>query len=152
RLCWSAGLSQASRAASLSVKRRRARGLPLPPALYRSARRRCYLPDVRFSELSALSARHWRFVLLLVAATIVFGVFGITRLARPEDPTLEVNEVVAYTVYAGAGPADVEQLVSKPLDEAIKGVDHVRTVTSFALNSLSLIDVIMEDGADYAKV
>jgi multidrug efflux pump subunit AcrB len=107
---------------------------------------------VRFSELSALSVRHWRFVLLLVVATIAFGVIGVTRMARQEDPTLEVNEVVVYTAYPGAAPADVEQLVCKPLDEAIKGVEDVRTVISFALNSLAVIDVVMEDGADYAKV
>ncbi len=91
-------------------------------------------------------------MLLLVVGTIAFGVLGVMRMARQEDPTLEVNEVVVYSVYPGAAPADVEQLVCKPLDEAIKGVDDVRTVISFALNSLAVIDVVMEDGADYAKV
>lgn len=107
---------------------------------------------MRLTELSALSLKHWRFVVVLVMGALLFGVFGFANLPRQEDPEAKVTEVGIYTLFPGATPATIEQLVSKPLEENAKGVEDVEHVVSYSLANLSLLDVFIKDDADVDQV
>lgn len=80
----------------------------------------------------------WMFTL----GIMLFGLVAMGRLAVNLLPDLSYPTLTIRTDYAGAAPAEVEQLVSKPIEEAVGIVKGIRKVHSVSRAGRS--DVIME--------
>src|SRR3990167_8894631 len=91
---------------------------------------------------------NFRYVLLLIIAITVAGVFGYLNLPRRLTPEVKIPIVSVTTVLPGAGPNDVESLVTIPIEDQIVSLEGVNTVTSSSAESFSLIAVEYESGVD----
>lgn len=80
----------------------------------------------------------WMFTL----GILLFGLVAAGRLAVNLLPDLSYPSLTVRTEFVGAAPAEVEQLVSKPIEEAVGIVKGVRTVQSVSRSGRS--DVVME--------
>lgn len=80
----------------------------------------------------------WMFAL----GIIIFGLVAMSRLAINLLPDLSYPTLTIRTEYTGAAPAEVEQLVSKPIEEAVGIVKGIRRVESVSRAGRS--DVVME--------
>jgi len=92
-----------------------------------------------------------RLVILITLAIVVFGFVAYGRLPRNLNPDLNIPIVIVNTVLPGAGPADVESLITIPLEDAVRGVDGVKTVTSSSRDSVSTISLEFSSGTDPDK-
>jgi len=81
-------------------------------------------------------------VWMFTFAIILFGMVSLSRLAINLLPELSYPTLTIRTDYIGAAPGEIEQLVSKPIEETIGVVKGVRTVTSTSKASQS--DVLLE--------
>ncbi|GAA0344494.1 efflux RND transporter permease subunit [Bowmanella denitrificans] len=81
-------------------------------------------------------------VWMFTFAIILFGMVSLSRLALNLLPELSYPTLTIRTDYPGAAPGEVEQLVSKPVEEAVGVVKGVRTVTSTSKAGQS--DVVLE--------
>ncbi|WP_192022882.1 efflux RND transporter permease subunit [Shewanella sp. WPAGA9] len=80
----------------------------------------------------------WMFML----AIMLFGMVGFTRLAVKLLPDLSYPSITVRTAYDGAAPVEVEQLISKPIEEAVGVVKGLRTISSISRSGMS--DVVLE--------
>ncbi len=80
----------------------------------------------------------WMFTL----GIMLFGLVAMSRLAVNLLPDLSYPTLTIRTEYTGAAPAEVEQLVSKPIEESVGIVKGIRKVESVSRAGRS--DVIME--------
>ncbi|HSG50921.1 MAG TPA: efflux RND transporter permease subunit [Rheinheimera sp.] len=80
----------------------------------------------------------WMFTL----GILLFGLVAAGRLAVNLLPDLSYPSLTVRTEFIGAAPAEVEQLVSKPIEEAVGIVKGVRKVQSVSRSGRS--DVVME--------
>ena len=80
-------------------------------------------------------------VSMFTFAVLLFGMVSLGRLSVNLLPDLSYPTLTIRTDYTGAAPAEVEQLVSKPIEEAIGVVKGVRKVTSTSRAGQS--DVVM---------
>uniref|UniRef100_A0A486XV89 RND multidrug efflux transporter Acriflavin resistance protein n=1 Tax=Rheinheimera sp. BAL341 TaxID=1708203 RepID=A0A486XV89_9GAMM len=80
----------------------------------------------------------WMFTL----GILLFGMVAAGRLAVNLLPDLSYPSLTVRTEFVGAAPAEVEQLVSKPIEEAVGIVKGVRKVMSVSRSGRS--DVVME--------
>ena len=80
----------------------------------------------------------WMFTL----AILLFGFVSLTRLSLNLLPELSYPTLTIRTDYTGAAPGEIEQLVSKPIEEAVGVVKGIRTVTSASKAGQS--DVVLE--------
>jgi HAE1 family hydrophobic/amphiphilic exporter-1 len=80
----------------------------------------------------------WMFTL----GILLFGLVAMSRLAVNLLPDLSYPTLTIRSEYPGAAPAEVEQLVSKPIEESIGIVKGIRKVESVSRAGRS--DVIME--------
>ncbi|NDV90080.1 MMPL family transporter [Alteromonas sp. 345S023] len=69
-------------------------------------------------------------VSMFTFAVLLFGMVSLSRLSVNLLPDLSYPTLTIRTDYTGAAPAEVEQLVSRPIEEAIGVVKGVRKVTS----------------------
>ena len=86
----------------------------------------------------------WMFVL----AVMLFGMVSLSRLAINLLPDLSYPTLTIRADYDGAAPAEVEQLVSKPIEEAIGTVKNVRMVHSVSKAGQSDVVLEFEWGSD----
>ena len=73
------------------------------------------------------------------AVILLLGAFAYLTMPREQDPEINFNWVMITTVLPGASAEDVEKRVTKPLEDAIKGVADVRFSTSSSRESVSNI-------------
>ena len=82
------------------------------------------------------------FIVLIVFA----GFTTYQNLPKELFPDVVVPTIFVSTIYPGATPADIETLITKPIEKQVKGLNGVKKVTSNSLSDVSLITV--EFGTD----
>lgn len=84
-------------------------------------------------------------VYLLVAVFVVLGVFSILRINKDEFPTFEIKEGLVVGVYPGASAEQVEQQLTKPLEDVLYTVPEVlRSSNSYTQNGICYIYVNLD--------
>lgn len=78
---------------------------------------------------------------MLIIALVVLGLFSLPRLAVDLYPDMEIPIAIVSTSYEGAAPAEVEELVTKPLEGAIATTEGIKEIRSNSQNGFSLVIV-----------
>jgi hydrophobic/amphiphilic exporter-1 (mainly G- bacteria), HAE1 family len=89
--------------------------------------------------LSEVSIRRPVFTAMVTIALMTLGLLGARNLGVDLYPNVEFPIVVVVTAYPGAGPEEVEQLVTKPIEEAVSGINGVDKVRSYSRDSVSTV-------------
>lgn len=82
---------------------------------------------------------------------LIMGLVSYHHLELRHKPNVSQNEVAIGTVYPGANAAAVENQVTKPLEDALSGIDGVKKITSSSQDSRSDIFVKFKPGIDNNK-
>jgi multidrug efflux pump subunit AcrB len=89
---------------------------------------------------------------LLTLFLIVVGAFAFLTTRREMIPEFTFFMVMIETRYPGASPAEVEELVTTPIEDELRSVDSIDTVESYSLENLSMIVVRLDDRLNEAEV
>lgn len=93
-------------------------------------------------NLTELSIRRRVTVSMFMVAVLLFGSVALSRLKVNLLPELTFPSLTVRTDFRGAAPAEVEHLISKPIEESLGIVKNVRLVRSTSRTGQS--DVILE--------
>ncbi len=85
---------------------------------------------------------------MLALVIVVFGILAFTQLGLDFFPDVEFPTVSVITVYAGASPVDIENTITRPLEQIINSVSRVKKVNSVTSEGLSIIMVEFEWGTN----
>jgi HAE1 family hydrophobic/amphiphilic exporter-1 len=89
---------------------------------------------------------------LLFVIMIVAGVFSLGALPMERYPEVNFGKVVITTLYPGASPRDVEALVTREIELALDGLEHVELIRANSVRERSAIVVKFRDDADYDEL
>lgn len=81
-------------------------------------------------------------------AVILLGVLGLSKLKIDLLPDITFPIITVITRYPGAGPEEVEEFVTKPVEEAAAIVEDLKRIRSTSQDSLSLVILEFEWGTD----
>ncbi|MDR4949626.1 efflux RND transporter permease subunit [Neobacillus cucumis] len=87
-------------------------------------------------------------VWLLTIIVTVAGIYSGTRMNMETIPNISIPYLMVTDVYPGATPKKVMEDVSMPIEKAVEGLDHVKTVQSNSYSNMSSIQVEYEYGID----
>ncbi|CAH2716594.1 Swarming motility protein SwrC [Neobacillus rhizosphaerae] len=87
-------------------------------------------------------------VWLLTIIITVSGIYSGTRMNMETIPNISIPYLMVMDVYPGATPEKVMEDVSKPIEKALEGLDHVKSVYSNSYSNMSSIQVEYEYGID----
>src|SRR5210317_1326030 len=78
---------------------------------------------------------------LLMVVLLVGGALSAVNLQRQVFPTISPGTVVVTVPFPGATPAEVEEGVTRRVEEAVLGIDGVKRVTSTASENVGRVVV-----------
>jgi HAE1 family hydrophobic/amphiphilic exporter-1 len=100
------------------------------------------------SALTRLSLANRGLVALIALVISGFGIYAIPSLKQQLFPSIELPAAFVSAVLPGASPEAVEEQVTKPIEDAVKGIDGIDTVTSTSRENVSSVVVMFEFGTD----
>src|SRR4030042_4322002 len=68
-----------------------------------------------------------------------FGLFGLSRLKIDLYPDVSFPVIAVITTYTGVAPAEMETLVTKPIEEAVASVENIKQIRSLSKLGASLV-------------
>lgn len=98
--------------------------------------------------LVKLSIERPVFISMVVFATLVFGLLSFFRIGVDEFPAIDPPVITVTTEYQGAGPREIETLISKPLEEEISQLGGIERLVSTSREGISQVVVEFKLGID----
>lgn len=99
-------------------------------------------------NLTKLAMRRPVSTALIVLALVVFGLTSVLSFRLELTPDMEMPMLLVYTIYPGADPESVEELVTKPVESAGAEQSGVTTYTSQSAENMSMVMFQYEYGTD----
>ncbi len=96
-------------------------------------------------NLAALAIRYRPIVLTFVTLLMAWGLVSFFTMPRREDPEYTVRTCAVSTSWPGASATKVEELITKPIEEACDRIDAVDIVRSTTKNGLSTVFIDAEE-------
>ena len=85
---------------------------------------------------------------MMAMILVVLGAISFTRLGLDFFPDLEFPTVSVITSYSGASSTDIENVLTRPLEQVVSSVNRVKKVTSQTSEGVSVISVEFEWGTN----
>lgn len=86
--------------------------------------------------------------ILVFVALIVLGLFSLKNLPIDLFPDVDTNTIMVMTSYAGTSASDIEQNVTRPLENTLNSVEHLKHITSNSRENISIVTLEFEYGYD----
>ncbi len=83
---------------------------------------------------------------LCFLAVAIFGLFSLSKLPVDLYPDIETNTIMVMTSYQGASASDIENNVTRPLENTLNAVSNLKHITSKSSENISVITLEFEYG------
>lgn len=85
---------------------------------------------------------------LIFVAVAIFGIFSFLNIPIDLFPHIESNAIMVITSYAGASASDIENNVSKPIENTLNGVSYLKHISSSSKENISIVTCEFQYGRD----
>jgi multidrug efflux pump len=102
-------------------------------------------------KLTSWSIDNRTTIFILTILITLAGILSYTSIPKEQFPDVTVPQIFVTTIYPGASPLDMEQLVTKPIEKQVKGLTGVKKVTSSSVQDFSNIIVEFNTDLDVAE-
>nr|MCU0332493.1 efflux RND transporter permease subunit [Ignavibacteriaceae bacterium] len=79
---------------------------------------------------------------------LIFGLIAYFRLNLNLQPDVEIPYVTVQTIYPGAGPKEIETLITKRIEDAVSTISQIERIESYSLDGVSIIIIEFQLGKD----
>ncbi len=86
--------------------------------------------------------------ILIFVAVVILGLFSLKKLPIDLMPDIDTNTIMVMTTYSGASAEDIEQNVTRPLENSLNSVEHLKHITSNSRENVSIVTLEFEYGYD----
>lgn len=102
----------------------------------------------QYMTLSEFSVKKRVTITMIVAIVIVIGIISLSRIGFDLLPEMEFPTLFIMTTYQGVAPEDIENLVTKPTEEAVAVITGVKQMKSFSQEGVSVTSLEFEWGTN----
>ena len=90
-------------------------------------------------NLSKLSVNRPVAVIMVTLIVVILGAVSLTGLPIDLMPQIQIPIAIVSTSYSGVGPQEIEELVTKPLENAVGTVSEIKTIRSTSSEGNSMV-------------
>jgi multidrug efflux pump subunit AcrB len=99
-------------------------------------------------NLPGFSIKNYQFTLVFFLLLLITGIYAFMTMPRTEDPPLQLPGASIIVVYPGASPADIEELIVTPIEEALNELDDIKKMESTIQHGITHIAIEFTFGTD----
>ena len=99
-------------------------------------------------KLAEISIKRPSIIIVLFTLLTLGGIFSYTQMGYELIPKFEVNVISISTIYPGAGPAEVENTVTKKIEDAVSSLESVKKIESKSMEAVSVVIIQLNNDAD----
>lgn len=99
-------------------------------------------------NLTSFSVKNYQFTIILFVLALALGINSLMNMPRGEDPPFGAPIFVVIAVYPGTTPADMEQLVADPIEEALYNLGDVKKIVTKCSDGLMLCQIDFNYGVN----
>lgn len=99
-------------------------------------------------KITKISIKRPTLVVVLFTVLIGLGLFSYSKLNYELLPDMSIPILTVSTVYPGATPYEVENSVSKEIEDAVSTLEGLKRVSSTSMESISIVTVELQQTAD----
>src|SRR5690606_16727687 len=99
-------------------------------------------------KLAEISIKRPTLIVVLFTILTLGGLFSYTQLGYELIPKFEVNVITISTVYPGASPSEMENTVTKKIEDAVSSLENIKKIESKSYESLSVVMIQLNPGTD----
>lgn len=99
-------------------------------------------------NLARISIRNPTFIICVMLSIVITGIASFNAMSVDLFPEVDVPIVAVTTVYKGAGPAEIETLVSRPLEEQISTISGLKRLSSKNYEGMSQVIAEFRSGVN----
>lgn len=99
-------------------------------------------------KLAEISIKRPSLVIVLFTILTLGGLFSYSNLGYELIPKFETNVITIATTYPGASPSEVENTVTKKIEDAIASLENIKKIDSKSYESLSTVSITLTSTAD----
>ncbi|MEL7221567.1 MAG: efflux RND transporter permease subunit, partial [Bacteroidota bacterium] len=104
--------------------------------------------DYRSFSLTELAVDNATSIFILAIMIFLFGLRSYDAVPKEQFPEVQFPQVFVNTPYFGNSAADIESLITRPLEKELQTVDGVKTIRSSSIQDFSVITVEFNSGED----
>ncbi len=83
---------------------------------------------------------------MIILLFVIFGIIGYFALNINLQPDVEIPYVTISTIYPGAGPKEIETLISKRIEDAVSTITQIEMMQSYSLDGVSIVVIQFKMG------
>jgi multidrug efflux pump subunit AcrB len=106
------------------------------------------LKEFKEFRLTSFAIDHSTSVILLFIIVAIAGMITYGRIPKESFPELEIPMIAVNTVYPGVSPADIETLVTRPIEDELNTIGDVKELTSTSVEGYSSVVAEFETTVD----
>ncbi len=95
--------------------------------------------------MSNLFFRNVQLLILTLVMILLWGASSFLSLPRLEDPELTARNATVTTLFPGASPQRIETLITDPIEQELRELDAIDTITSTSRLGISVIEVELKE-------
>lgn len=99
-------------------------------------------------KIAEISIKRPSLVIVLFTILILGGIFSYSQLGYELIPKFETNVITVSTVYPGASPSEIENTVTKKIEDAIASLENIKKIDSKSYESLSIVSITLTSNAN----
>lgn len=99
-------------------------------------------------KLAEISIKRPTLIIVLFTILTLGGLLSYSSLGYELIPKFDVNVVTVSTIYPGASPGEVENSVTKKIEDAVSSLENVKKVESKSYESVSIVMITLNSDAD----
>src|SRR5664279_1447854 len=88
---------------------------------------------------------NWQVSLVLLLATLAWGIWGYTKLPKAKDPFVPVRIAVATCAWPGTSAEKIEQLVTRKMEQRIAENPTIEKIESISRTSVAIVYVTLAE-------
>jgi multidrug efflux pump len=91
-------------------------------------------------------------VVVLSVVIFIFGVMSYYSMPRESTPDITIPYIYVMTTYPGVAPVDIEQSITIPIENKLRGLKGVKEISSSSIEGMSSIVIEFVAGTDIDEV
>ena len=98
-------------------------------------------------KLAEISIKRPSIIIVLFTILTLGGLFSYSQLGYELIPKFEQNVITISTIYPGASPSEIENTVTKKIEDGIASLENIKKIDSKSYESLSVVSVTLTSNA-----